>query len=562
MLEEVSSTLPPRFAPIVVESGGTCGTTAWAGGGDLSPPGASTMQALPPRSAQAAKNGTRIKRFIDSPTTADQSPARGRHAALVCCMRNAMTWAESHLALTLAAAALLLLLLVALIFWRRAVRARRRRPPTALPSLPAERLEPRLELPPSDAELTRRREAEQARLQAEELARSRRELAEEANRAADAAAKARLESEARALKEREEAAKREEYRAKKAAEREAKERERVQREEEERRREEAARKAQEEERRRIEAQAGQTLAQSLSKTRSEGFISKLNSFFGQPKHVDESVLAQLEEILFTADIGVKTASNLVQLAREKAKGNDAASADKLKSVIRSEVERIVSLPAQRSLEGGGPPHVLMVVGVNGSGKTTTIGKLAAKMSGQGRRVVIAAGDTFRAAATEQLDVWADRARAELVKGPDRADPGAIVFDAIKKARQENADLVIADTAGRLHTKAPLMEELKKVKRVMDKAFPGAPHEVLLVLDATTGQNAIAQAKQFQEVVGVTDIALTKLDGTAKGGVIIGICDELKIPVAWVGVGEKITDLRPFDPREFVNALFEDGQAVH
>ena len=488
-------------------------------------------------------------------------------------MRKAMTWTESYLVPTLAAAALLLLLLVALIFWRRAVRARRRRQSTGLPSLPAERLEPQIQLRPSDAELTRRREAEQARLQAEELARSRRELAEEANRAADAAAKARLESEARALKEREEAAKREEYRAKKAAEREAKERERAQREEEERRQEEAAqkareeeqeraRRAQEEERRRIEAQAGQTLAQSLSKTRSEGFISKLNSFFGQPKHLDESVLAQLEEILFTADIGVKTASNLVQLAREKAKGNDAASADKLKSVIRSEVERIVSLPAQRSLEGGGPPHVLMVVGVNGSGKTTTIGKLAAKMSGQGRRVVIAAGDTFRAAATEQLDVWADRAKAELVKGPDRADPGAVVFDAIKKARQENADLVIADTAGRLHTKAPLMEELRKVKRVMDKALPGAPHEVLLVLDATTGQNAIAQAKQFQEVVGVTDIALTKLDGTAKGGVIIGICDELKIPVTWVGVGEKITDLRPFDPREFVNALFEDGQAVH
>src|SRR5215467_1095027 len=311
-------------------------------------------------------------------------------------------WAQSHLVLSLAIAAAIVLLLVALILWRRAVRARRRREPPELPALPEERLQPRIELPASPAELERRRQAEQARGEAEQLAKERREVADAAKAAADAAAKARLESEARALKEREEAAKREEYRAKKAAEREAKERERVQREEEERRREEAARKAreeeqerarreQEEERRRIEAQAGQTLAQSLSKTRSEGFISKLNSFFGQPKHVDESVLAQLEEILFTADIGVKTASNLVQLAREKAKGKDAASADKLKSVIRSEVERIVSLPAQRSLEGGGPPHVLMVVGVNGSGKTTTIGKLAAKMSGQGRRVVIAAG---------------------------------------------------------------------------------------------------------------------------------------------------------------------------
>jgi fused signal recognition particle receptor len=287
-------------------------------------------------------------------------------------------------------------------------------------------------------------------------------------------------------------------------------------------------------------------------------MAKINSLFGQPKQVDESVLAQLEEILFTADIGVKTASNLVELAREKVKRNELSSADKIKSVIRAEVERIVSLPAPRSLEGGGPPHVVMVVGVNGSGKTTTIGKLAAKVTQKGKAVVLAAGDTFRAAATEQLDVWAERAGAQLVKGPENGDPGAVIFDAVKQAREQNADLVIADTAGRLHTKVPLMEELKKVRRVMDKALPGAPHEVLLVLDATTGQNAIAQAKQFHEIVGVSAIALTKLDGTAKGGVIIGICEELKIPVAWVGVGEKIADLRPFDPSEFVSALFDSA----
>jgi fused signal recognition particle receptor len=480
-------------------------------------------------------------------------------------------WVQSHPLPSLAiAAALLLLLVTCLILWRRAISARRRRaPPAEPPKLPAEKLEPHITLPPSEAELARKREADEAHRQAEELARNRRETAEAARAAADTAAKARLEIEARALKEQEEEAKREEYRAKKAAEREAKERQRREREEEERLREEAdrkareeqeelARRAREEERRRIEAQAGQTLAQGLGKTRAEGFISKLNSIFGQPKRVDESVLAQLEEVLFTADIGVKTAANLVQLARDKAKGNDLSSADKLKSVIRGEIERIVSLPAPGSLQGGGPPHVMMVVGVNGSGKTTTIGKLAAKITQRGGRVVIAAGDTFRAAAAEQLDVWADRAKAELVKGPESGDPGAVIFDAIKRARQENADLVIADTAGRLHTKVPLMEELKKVRRVMDKALPGAPHEVLLVLDATTGQNAIAQAKQFKEVVGVTDIALTKLDGTAKGGVIIGICDELKIPVTWVGVGEKIADLRPFNPREFVEALFDEG----
>jgi fused signal recognition particle receptor len=199
----------------------------------------------------------------------------------------------------------------------------------------------------------------------------------------------------------------------------------------------------------------------------------------------------------------------------------------------------------------------MVVGVNGAGKTTTIGKLAAKAKGMGKSVVLGAGDTFRAAAAEQLDVWAGRAGAHLVKGKEDADPASVVFEAAKVAKERNADVMIADTAGRLHTKTNLMEELKKTKRVLDKAVPGAPHEVLLVLDATNGQNAIAQARQFHDAVGITAIALTKLDGTAKGGVIIGICDELKVPVAWVGVGEKVADLRPFDPKEFVAALFDD-----
>jgi len=197
----------------------------------------------------------------------------------------------------------------------------------------------------------------------------------------------------------------------------------------------------------------------------------------------------------------------------------------------------------------------MVVGVNGAGKTTTIGKLAARLTRAGKRVVLAAGDTFRAAATEQLDIWAERAGAQLVKGAEDSDPGAVVYEAVKQAVASGADVVLADTAGRLHTKAPLMEELQKIHRVLGKALPGAPHEVLLVLDATVGQNAIAQALRFHEAVGVTSIVLTKLDGTAKGGVIIGIADELKLPVSWVGIGEKLADLRRFSAAEFVKALF-------
>jgi fused signal recognition particle receptor len=441
-------------------------------------------------------------------------------------------------------------------------------PPEAeKPTLPAETPQLRVELPKTEAELARQREAEAAHARAEELARQREEAARAARGATNEAERARLEAEAKALKEKEEEEKRAEYRAKKAADEEAKERKKREREEAERlvaeqkvREAEAAAEAQRAaeaaERAKLRAEAGKTLAQGLDKTKSQGFMARLNGLFGQSRQVDDSVLAELEEILFTADIGVRTASNLVELAREKLKRNELSNPERIKALIRDEVARIVDLPVPRTLEGGGPPHVVMVVGVNGAGKTTTIGKLAAQLTGQGKKVVLAAGDTFRAAATEQLDVWAELAKAELVKGADGSDPGAVVFEAVKKAREIGADVVIADTAGRLHTKAPLMEELKKVQRVMGKALEGAPHEVLLVLDSTNGQNAIQQAKQFQEAVGVTGIALTKLDGTAKGGVIIGISDELKIPVVWVGVGEKIADLRRFEPREFVKALFD------
>ncbi|MCP3162746.1 signal recognition particle-docking protein FtsY [Myxococcus qinghaiensis] len=466
---------------------------------------------------------------------------------------------------------LLMVLAARKLFFRKRAPEPGRKPgvpiPEQKPALPAERPELRVELPPSEKEAARLREVDEAHARAQELARQREEAARAARATTDAGERARLEEQVRVLKEREEEEKRAEYRAKKAADEEARERRKREQTEaqrlldDERAREaaviEEARRAEEAAARaKVDAEAGRTLAQGLDKTRSQGFMARLNGLFGQQRQVDESVLVELEEILFTADIGVRTASELVEVAREKLKRSELSDSHRIKDLIRTEVARIVDLPVPRSLEGGGPPHVVMVVGVNGAGKTTTIGKLAAKLTGEGKKVVLAAGDTFRAAATEQLDVWAERAKAQLVKGAEGGDPGSVIFDAIRKAQAEGADVVIADTAGRLHTKAPLMEELKKVKRVMDKAMPGTPHEVLLVLDSTNGQNAIQQAKQFHEAVGVTAIALTKLDGTAKGGVIIGICDELKLPVVWVGVGEKIADLRRFEPREFVQALFD------
>ncbi len=428
---------------------------------------------------------------------------------------------------------------------------------------------PRVQLAPSEVELQKRAEVDAARAEAEAAKAKRQQLAWEAHQQAEAAQKEKLEAEARALRETEEDAKKQAYRAQKALEVEEKERKKREREEAERLAAEAKAKAEADaaaaaaeakraEQRRIDAQAGQTLAIGLSKTRNEGFISKLNGLFGggNAAVVDERMLGSVEEILFTADIGVKTAQSLLDLARERAKKNELADIESLKKLLRREIARIVELNANVALTGGGPPHVVMVVGVNGSGKTTTIGKLASRAVASGKKVVVAAGDTFRAAAAEQLDVWAERSGATIIKGKEDSDPAAVVFDAVKKGIELKADLVIADTAGRLHTKAPLMEELKKVKRVIDKALPGAPHEVLLVLDSTNGQNAIAQARQFHDAVGVTGICLTKLDGTAKGGVIIGICDELRVPVAWVGVGEKVADLRPFNSKEFVEALFD------
>ena len=328
---------------------------------------------------------------------------------------------------------------------------------------------------------------------------------------------------------------------------------------------EEARRAESDRRQKLaELESGRTLSDGLSKTRG-GFMARLNALLGTGKELDEAALGELEEILFSADVGVRTATALLESVRERLKRKELFDLSKVKAALREEIERILSLGGSLAQAGHGglpdlapglaPPQVVMVVGVNGTGKTTTIGKLAARLKTGGKSVLLGAGDTFRAAAGEQLDVWAERAQVPMVRGKDGSDPGAVLFNAITRAKSDGIQIVLCDTAGRLHTKSTLMDELKGVKRTLGKAHAGAPHEVLLVVDATNGQNAIQQARQFHEALGVTGFVLTKLDGTAKGGVIIGICDELKIPVRYVGVGEKVADLKPFDPHEFVEALF-------
>ncbi|MFO0724878.1 MAG: signal recognition particle-docking protein FtsY [Myxococcota bacterium] len=295
----------------------------------------------------------------------------------------------------------------------------------------------------------------------------------------------------------------------------------------------------------------------LTKTRA-GFMARLNGLlFGRA--IDPSLVDELEELLVTSDIGIKTATRLLGELREKLSRKEIQDGEAVRAALLAKVTEILSAEAP-PLDFGKKPLVIMVIGVNGVGKTTTIGKLAARFSAEGKKVVLAAGDTFRAAAVEQLEVWAQRSGAEVVKGKDGSDPASVAFEAVEMARRIEADVCIADTAGRLHTKVNLMEELKKVRRVIDKAMPGAPHEVLLVLDATTGQNGIAQAEQFASAAEVGSIVLTKLDGTAKGGMVVAIADQLKLPVRYIGVGEKVDDLRDFQPTAFAAALFqrEDG----
>ena len=300
------------------------------------------------------------------------------------------------------------------------------------------------------------------------------------------------------------------------------------------------------------------LVDGLARTRGQ-VVDGLDALFRGRKSVDESLWGDLEELLVTSDVGIKTTTRLLETMRATAAREELEDADRLRAILREEVLRILagragSLPDPAEQSDG--PLVIMVVGVNGAGKTTTIGKLAAQFVKAGHKTLIAAGDTFRAAAIEQVVVWGRRAGAEVIRNEAHSDPAAVAHDAVSAGLARGAAVVICDTAGRLHTKSDLMEELRKVHRVIGKVQPGAPHEVLLVLDSTNGQNAIAQARQFSEVVGVTGIALTKLDGTARGGVIIGIADELDIPVKLIGIGEGMDDLRAFEPEAFVRALFD------
>lgn len=294
------------------------------------------------------------------------------------------------------------------------------------------------------------------------------------------------------------------------------------------------------------------LRRGLAKTR-DLLTTDIEDLFVRRKKIDGDLLEDLEEILITSDIGVQTAMDLMERISGKATNIEDASG--LKTILKDEILSILQEHDMADDKITARPHVIMVVGVNGVGKTTTIGKLAAKYSADGKKVLIAAADTFRAAAIEQLAIWAERAGADIVKHKNGADPAAVAFDGVQAASARGADVVLVDTAGRLHTKINLMGELKKIKRSISKKLPDAPHEILLVLDATTGQNALSQARMFDEVLDITGIALTKLDGTARGGIVVGIYSTLNIPLQYVGVGETIDDLQHFDPQQFVEALF-------
>lgn len=298
----------------------------------------------------------------------------------------------------------------------------------------------------------------------------------------------------------------------------------------------------------------QRLKEGLFKTH-QGMVSKIDQLVAGKRKIDDNLLEELEEILITSDIGVKTTQELLGQVTEKVQRRELEDADLLKKVLQEQMFHVLRQQEKPLDLSPSKPFVIMVIGVNGTGKTTTISKLAQKFKGEGKSVLLVAADTFRAAAIEQLEVWGQRVGCEVIKHQSGADPSAVVFDALKAGKARGVDIIIVDTAGRLHTKVNLMEELKKVKRIMARELPNSPHEILLVLDATTGQNAIAQAKMFDKELGVTGIVLTKLDGTAKGGILVGISDELKIPIRYIGIGEKVDDLREFSARDFVDALF-------
>ncbi len=295
------------------------------------------------------------------------------------------------------------------------------------------------------------------------------------------------------------------------------------------------------------------LKSGLAKTRNR-FISELSSLLRTGRKIDEDLMEEIEELLIQSDVGVDTTLTLMDNVRETVKEKGLGDSSELGTVIKDEILNLLGEDVPLNLEGE-PPYTILVLGVNGAGKTTTIGKLASRFKSNGNQVLVAAGDTFRAAAEDQLAIWCERAGAELIRGGENAEPASVVYDAIQAAKHREADVLIVDTAGRLHTKKPLMDELSKIGRVMRQAHAGAPHEVLLVIDGTVGQNALMQAKVFNEAVPITGVVVTKLDGTAKGGIVLAVKAELGAPVKLIGIGEKLEDLRDFKGVDFVEALF-------
>ena len=294
------------------------------------------------------------------------------------------------------------------------------------------------------------------------------------------------------------------------------------------------------------------LKNGLNKTKTS-FDEKMNNIFSNFRKVDEELLEELEEALIMSDVGANTSSTIIEKLRERIKKDNIKDEEGVKEALREEIQEIFD-KTDHSLHLETKPSVILVVGVNGVGKTTSIGKIANRLKQDGKKVVVAAADTFRAAAVEQLEVWANRADCDIVKREEGVDPASVVYDAIKITKEKNADVLICDTAGRLHNKKYLMDELVKIKKVIDKELPEASEEVLMVLDATTGQNAISQVQAFKETVDITGIILTKLDGTAKGGAVIGIVNENEFPVKFIGVGEQIDDMEIFNSEDFVKAL--------
>jgi len=395
------------------------------------------------------------------------------------------------------------------------------------------------------------KERERLRLEIEKKAKIEKEKREKEKLEAERVAKAEKERLEKERREAERVAKEEKERLEKErleAERVAqKEKSRLEKE-----KREAEKRAKEEKERLEKELVGKTFEEGLEKTQ-KGFFGKLKTLFAGDKELDEDLLDELEELLLTSDIGPRTADKLFEKIKEGMDKKSIKDVDSVMSFIKEEIFNMMNIPFED--KSSKKPYVILFIGVNGSGKTTTIGKLSSQYVKEGKKVLLIAGDTFRAAAVEQLEVWSQRAGTLFHSGKDKQDPSSVIFDGVKKGIKEEVDVIIIDTSGRLHTDKKLMAELEKIKRTVNKAYPDAPHDTFLVLDSTNGQNAIFQAKYFNEAMDMTGIVLTKLDGTAKGGVIIGICDTYNIPVKYVGIGEGINDLKKMDVKEFVNALF-------